>query len=134
MSPWITDEDPFSRFIRHLIFQMYFRYKKISCTSHIFKHVSLCSVFLKTFITQLDTTRWKSEISLIWCISSTNNVKSCKKNQWNSSNGQLHWFSIDFLWKCSIMGQNYANANVFFSIANIFLPDVSFHMACLDTS
>ena len=45
MSPWITDEDPFSRFIRHLIFQMYFRYKKISCTSHIFKHVSLCSVF-----------------------------------------------------------------------------------------
>ena len=34
-----------------------------------------------------------------------------QKNQWNSSNGQLHWFLIDFLWKWSIMDQN---ANVFF--------------------
>ena len=50
----------------------------------------------------------KSEMDLFWCISLTNNVKSCKKNQWNSSNGQLHWFPIDFLWKWSIMVQNYA--------------------------
>ena len=44
--------------------------------------------------------------------------KQCEtkqKNQWNSSNGQLHWFPIDFLWKWSIMDQNYANANAFFS-------------------
>ena len=37
------------------------------------------------------------------------------KNQWNSSNGQLHWFPIDFLWKWTIIDQNYANSNVFFS-------------------
>ena len=49
--------------------------------------------------------------------------KQCEikqKIQWNSSNGQLHWFLIDFLWKWSIMDQNYANANAFFSVANIF--------------
>ena len=72
-----------------------------------------------------------------------------QKNQWNSSNGQLHWFHIDFLWKWSIMDQNYANANNFFSVAKKFWgiqgmpyesynfqnrPDVSFHMASLDTS
>ena len=34
-----------------------------------------------------------------------------QKIQWNSSNGQLHWFLIDFLWKWSKMDQNYANAN-----------------------
>ena len=27
---------------------------------------------------------------------------------------------IDFLWKWSIMDQNYANANSFFSVANFF--------------
>ena len=63
----------------------------------------------------------KSEMSIIWCISITNNVKSNKKNHWNSSNGQIHWFPIDFLWKWSIMDQNYANANAFFSDWNIFL-------------
>ena len=50
--------------------------------------------------------------------------KQCEikqKIQWNSSNGQLHWFPIDFLWKWSIMDQNYANANAFFSDWNIFL-------------
>ena len=29
--------------------------------------------------------------------------KQCKikqKNRWNSSNGQIHWFPIDFQWKC----------------------------------
>ena len=39
--------------------------------------------------------------------------KQCEimqKIQWNSSNGQLHWFLIDFLWKWSKMDQNYANA------------------------
>ena len=35
-----------------------------------------------------------------------------QKIQWNSPNGQLHWFPIDFLWKWSIMDQN--NANAFF--------------------
>ena len=46
--------------------------------------------------------------------------KQCEimqKIQRNSSNGQLHWFPIDFLWKWSIMDQNYANANAFFSVA-----------------
>ena len=50
--------------------------------------------------------------------------KQCEtkqKNQWNSSNGQLHWFPIDNLWKGSIMDQKYANANAFFSDWNIFL-------------
>ena len=50
--------------------------------------------------------------------------KQCEikqKNHWNSSNGQIHWFPIDFLWKWSIMDQNYANANAFFSDWNIFL-------------
>ena len=44
--------------------------------------------------------------------------KQCEikqKNQWNSSNGKLHWFPIDNLWKGSIMDQNYANAIAFFS-------------------
>ena len=50
--------------------------------------------------------------------------KQCEikqKNHWNSSNGQIHWFPIDFLWKWSIMDQNYANANAFFSDWKIFL-------------
>ena len=42
------------------------------------------------------------------------------KIQWNSSNGQPNWFPIDFLWKWSIMDQNYANANGFFSVAKEF--------------
>ena len=45
--------------------------------------------------------------------------KQCEimaKIQWNSSNYQLHWFHIDFLWKWPIMDQNYANANAFFSV------------------
>ena len=41
--------------------------------------------------------------------------------QWNSSNGQLHWFPIDFLMKWSIMDQDYANANAFFSVAKKIL-------------
>ena len=44
--------------------------------------------------------------------------KQCEimqKIQWNSSNGQLHWFPIDSLWKWSKRDQNYANANAFFS-------------------
>ena len=53
----------------------------------------------------------KSEMSIICCISITNNVKSCKQNQWNSSNGKLYWFTIEFLWKWSKMNQNYANTN-----------------------
>ena len=43
-----------------------------------------------------------------------------QKIQWNSSNGQLHRLSIDFLWKWSIMDQNYANGNPFFSVAKKF--------------
>ena len=40
--------------------------------------------------------------------------KQCEimqKNQWNSSNGKLYWFTIEFLWKWSKMNQNYANTN-----------------------
>ena len=43
--------------------------------------------------------------------------KQCEikqKNHWNSSNGQIHWFPIDFLWKWSKMDQNYDNTNAFF--------------------
>ena len=50
--------------------------------------------------------------------------KQCEimqKNQWNTSNGQLYWYPFDFLWKWSIMDQNYANANTFFSVANKIL-------------
>ena len=47
--------------------------------------------------------------------------KQCEiKIQWNSSNGQLHWFPIDSLWKWSKRDQNYANANVFSQIGNFF--------------
>ena len=45
----------------------------------------------------------KSEMIIIWCISITNNVKSYKKNHWNSSNNQFQWFPIDFLWHWSIL-------------------------------
>ena len=33
----------------------------------------------------------KSQMSIFWCISITNNVKSCKTNQWKGLNGQLQW-------------------------------------------
>ena len=36
----------------------------------------------------------KSEISIIWCISITNNVKSCKKIQWNSSKANFTDFPL----------------------------------------
>ena len=50
------------------------------------------------------------------------------KIQWNSSNGQLHWFPIDFLWKWSIMDQNYANANASRPLAKKFkrYPDMPY--------
>ena len=32
------------------------------------------------------------EMDILWCISMTNNVKSCKNNQWKFSNGQLLCF------------------------------------------
>ena len=38
-------------------------------------------------------------MSIIWCISITNNVKSYKKNHWNSSNGQFQWFPIDLYFR-----------------------------------
>ena len=43
----------------------------------------------------------KSEMSIIWCISITNNVKNNAKNLWNSSNGQkavvfLTLFNVNF--------------------------------------
>ena len=47
--------------------------------------------------------------------------KQCEimaKIQWNSSNYQLQWFHIDFLWKWPIMDKNCANANAFFSFWN----------------
>ena len=46
--------------------------------------------------------------------------KQCEimqQNQRNSSNGQLHWFPTDLLWKWSIMDQDYAKTNAFFSVA-----------------
>ena len=51
-----------------------------------------------------------------------------QKIQLNSSNGQLHWFLIDFLWKWSIMDQNYANANASRLLAKIFkrYPDMPY--------
>ena len=62
---------------------------------------------------------------VIWCRKKWNEHnlmyiyhKQCEikqKIQWNSSNGQLHWFPIDFLWKWPIMDQNCANANAWFS-------------------
>ena len=57
--------------------------------------------------------------------------KQCEimqKFQWNSSNGQLHWFPFDFLWKWSIMDQNYANANASRHVANFFkrYPDMPY--------
>ena len=41
----------------------------------------------------------------------------------NSSNIQFQWFPIDSLWKWSKRDQNYANANVFFLVLEIF-PEV----------
>ena len=57
-----------------------------------------------------------------------NQSEIMQKNQWNSSNGQLHWFLIDFLWKWSIMDQNYANANASRPLAKIFkrYPDMPY--------
>ena len=57
--------------------------------------------------------------------------KQCEimqKIQWNSSNGQLHWFLIDFLWISSKMDQNYANANASRPLAKIFkrYPDMPY--------
>ena len=57
--------------------------------------------------------------------------KQCEimqKIQWNSSNGQLHWFPIEFLWNSSKMDQNYANANAPRTLANFFkrYPDMPY--------
>ncbi len=57
--------------------------------------------------------------------------KQCEimqKIQWNSSNGQLHWFPIDFLWKSSKMDQNYANVNASRRVAKFFkrYPDMPY--------
>ena len=49
--------------------------------------------------------------------------KQCEimqKIQWNSSNAQLHWFLIDFLWKWSIMDQKLCKRKPFFSVAKFF--------------
>ena len=43
-----------------------------------------------------------------------------QKIQWNSSNGQLHWFLIDFLWISSKMDQTYPNANASRPLAKFF--------------
>jgi len=48
--------------------------------------------------------------------------KQCEikqKNHWNSSNGQIHWFPIDFLWKWSIMDQNYATQTLFSQVSRV---------------
>ena len=58
----------------------------------------------------------KSEISIIWCISITNNSNVKSRNKFtNSSNGRLRWFPTDFLDHTVELGQNYANTNKFFS-------------------
>ena len=62
----------------------------------------------------------KSEMSIFWCISITNNVNSCKnsmKQLKRPTSLISHWF----LWEWSIMNQNYANANGFFSYWKMFL-------------
>ena len=49
--------------------------------------------------------------------------KQCEimqKIRWNSSNGQLHWFLIDFLWISSKMDQTYPNANASRPLAKFF--------------
>ena len=91
-------------------------------------------IFLATF-TDLLTTQsqlvwsfesqnWVKVKVVTWCWKKWNKHnlmyiyhKQCEikqKIQWNSSNGQLHWFPIDSLWKWSKRDQNYGNANAFF--------------------
>ena len=62
-----------------------------------------------------------------WCLKMWNehnlmNIyhKQCEimqKIQWNSSNGQNHWFPVEMVHN----GTNYANANSLFSVAKYFL-------------
>ena len=59
-----------------------------------------------------------------WWYSSCFNAKYSP----NGSNGKLHWFLIDFLWKWSKMDQNYAIAKASRPLAKIFkgYPDMPY--------
>ena len=63
----------------------------------------------------------KREMSIIWCISITNNVKSNKKFSETAQTAKFTDFPLIFgnLWKGSEKDQNYANANASHRLAKI---------------